>query len=108
MVNKENLKLFKRAALSALGVLVYIFLLSLFMNNGSKMFGEEDNKMLAPILFLLLFIFSALVTGFLILGKPIMLYLDNEKKPAVKLLFYTGVCLFILLLITGTTLFLIK
>ncbi|MFA5163652.1 MAG: hypothetical protein WC441_03970 [Patescibacteria group bacterium] len=107
-MKQENLKLFKRAALSALGVLVYIFLLSLFMNNGNKIFGAEDNNMLAPILFLMLFVFSALVTGFLILGKPIMMYLDNEKKSALKLLFYTGVCLFVLLIITGLLLFLLK
>lgn len=103
-----NLKLLKRAVGSSLGVAIYIFLIALFLNNGSKIFGEEDNKMLAPVLFLLLFTLSALVTGFLILGKPIMLYLDNEKKDSIKLLFYTGICLFILVIITSLLLFLLK
>jgi hypothetical protein len=40
-----------------------------------------------------------LVTGGLILGRPIMLYLDGQKKEGVKLLFYTGASLFILLIL---------
>jgi hypothetical protein len=46
-----------------------------------------------------MFVFSALVTGYLVLGKPIMMYMDGQKKEALRLLFYTGAFLFILMLI---------
>ncbi len=104
----NNLKLFKRGALDSLGTTIYIFLVALFMNNASSIFGQKDNKLVTPMVVLLLFLFSALVTGSLILGKPVMLYLDGEKKQAIKLLFYTGVSLFIILIITATVLFLLK
>ena len=38
---------------------------------------------------LMLLVFSAAFTGFLIFGKPIMWYLDNKKKEAFSLLIYT-------------------
>jgi hypothetical protein len=104
----KDIKLVKLAALNSLGVLVYVFLVSLFMNNAEKVFGKVDNKFFAPVIFLLLFILSALTTGFLILGKPLMLYLDGAKKEAVKLLFYTGSSIFIILIILGVGLFLFK
>jgi hypothetical protein len=96
----KNSKLFKLAALNSLGVLVYIFLISLIMNNGDRIFGSVDNEVFAPVMVLLLFVFSALLTGGLVLGKPIMLYIDGQKKEGVKLLFYTGACLFVLLALT--------
>ncbi|MCX6797889.1 MAG: hypothetical protein NTX66_01540 [Candidatus Falkowbacteria bacterium] len=108
MDNLKNGNLFKVAALKAAGVFAYLFAVSLIINNGPKIFGEKDNKLLMPIIFLLLFVLSALTTGYLILGKPLMLYLDNEKKAGLKLLFYTGLCLAVLLFIMGLILYLIK
>jgi heme O synthase-like polyprenyltransferase len=34
-------------------------------------------------------VLSAAVTGGLVLGKPVMLYLDNQKTDAIKLFIYT-------------------
>ena len=96
----NNSKLFKLAALNSLGVLGYVMLVSLVMSNGDKIFGAVDNKVFSPVLFILLFVFSALLTGFLVLGRPIMLYIDGQKKEGVKLLFYTGSCLFVLMLLS--------
>ncbi|MFA5131687.1 MAG: hypothetical protein WC467_04765 [Patescibacteria group bacterium] len=104
----KDTKLIGRGILSAFGVSIYVFLISLFINNASWLFGQEDNKFLIPIVMLLLFVFSALVTGSLILAKPIMLYLEGAKKGAVKLLFYTGASLFVFLLISIVILILIK
>lgn len=108
MNNLKNGQLFKLAVLNSLGVLVYVFLVSLFMNNGSKIFGQADNKLLTPIIALMLFIVSALITGYLVLGKPIMLFLENEKKAGLKLLAYTGICLVAILIIVGLILYFIK
>lgn len=55
------------------------------MKNGEQVFGKI-NDLLGPIAFLLLFTLSALVVGSLIIGKPIMLYIDGQKKEAVQML----------------------
>ncbi|MDP2944373.1 MAG: hypothetical protein Q8N57_02225 [bacterium] len=94
----KNSKLIMTAVLSSLGVAVYIFLVSLIMNNGEKIFGKMVGP-IAPVAFLLLFVFSALVTSGLILGRPIILYLDGKKKEGLKLLFYTGASLLVLLVL---------
>ena len=44
-----------------------------------------------------IFILSALITGSLVLGKPILLYLDGQKKEGITLLFYTMIGLAIIL-----------
>lgn len=83
---KNNL--ITRALIHSLGVLIYVVLIALFMFNGKNIFGKEDN-FLMPTFMLLLFVISAAITGALVLGKPILMYLDNQKADAVKLFFYT-------------------
>lgn len=104
----KNSKLIKWGITHSLGVLAYIALLAIFMDNASHWFGEEDKKIITPIIVLLLFVFSALVTGALVLAKPIMLYIDGHKKEAVRLLFYTGLSIFVLILLSSLVLFIIK
>lgn len=104
----KNFTLAKWGATHALGVLVYIFLVAVFMNNANSWLGVEDNDIFSPIAFLLLFMFSALVTGGLVLGKPIMLYLDGQKKDGVKLFFYTSASLFVIMLIVFAILAILK
>lgn len=85
-------KLLQRGILNALGVSVYIALIATFIQYGEKMFGDI-NQFFAPIAFLLLFVISASITGGLVLGKPILMYLDGQKKDAVQLFLYTIGCL---------------
>ncbi len=92
----KNKTLAKWGATHAFGVLVYVLLVALFMNKANDIFGTADHDIITPIAFLMLFLFSALTTGSLVLGKPIMLYLDGQKKEGVKLLLFTGLSLFIL------------
>lgn len=47
------------------------------------------NSLWGPVAMLLLFIVSAAVAGGLVLGRPALLYLDGNKKDAVKLFVYT-------------------
>jgi len=100
----KNSKLIKWGIVHALGVLAYIALLSTFMSNASSWFGEKDNEIITPIVVLLLLVFSALVTGGLVLTKPIMLYIDGHRKEGVKLLFYTGLSIFVLILLSSLVL----
>lgn len=95
----NNNYLLKLAAGNALGTALYVFLVSQLMIHSEQLFGKIENNLLAPMVFLLLFVFSALITGYLVLGKPIMMYIDGQKKEAVRLLFYTGAFLFALMLI---------
>ncbi len=103
----KNSKLIMLAILNSLGVGVYVFLVSLIMNHGSKIFGEKDTAV-TPVAVLLLFVLSALVTSGLVLGRPIMLYLDGQKKEGVKLLVYTGLSLFVLLILVLLTMMLMR
>jgi hypothetical protein len=48
---------------------------------------------------LLLFVTSAAITGFLVFGKPVMLYIDGKKREAVSLLGYTIGILFLITLV---------
>jgi hypothetical protein len=92
----KKTNLIQESFLSSVGVLVYVGGVSLLIMNGDKLFGQAQNFW-GPVLFLLLFVFSALVTGLLVLGRPIWLYLEKEKKEAVRLLLYTVGWLFIML-----------
>lgn len=95
----KNSKLIKWGIAQALGVFVYILLLSVFMNKANDWLGQDDRGILAPIMALLILVFSALVTGGLVLAKPIMLYIDGKKKEGVRLLLGTGLSIFVLILL---------
>ncbi len=85
----------------SLGVVAYVFLVSLIIRNGERLFGAAGGFW-APVLFLLLFVFSALVTGLLVLGGPIWYYLGKDKKEAVQLLSMNVIWLFLWLLMVMT------
>jgi hypothetical protein len=84
---------------NALGTAVYVALVSLIILNGQKIFGTMRN-IIGPIAFLLLFVTSAAITGFLVLGQPIMLYIDNKRQQAIRLFLLTVAWLFIFTVIT--------
>jgi hypothetical protein len=98
--------LVQTALLNSLGVAVYTGLVAFLMYNGDKLFGDMDN-VIGPMAFLLLFVFSALIVGVLVLGKPIMLYLDGSKKEAVQTLGFTILFIFVLMIlaISGAAIF---
>lgn len=74
--------------MQAAGVYVYIFFLILFMNQMDEMFMATD-ELIAPLIFLTLFVVSAAITGGLVLGKPILMYIEGKKKEAVNLFVLT-------------------
>jgi len=84
----KNSKLFLYGLTHALSTAIYIGLVAFLMQNAEKIFGKMNNLM-GPVAFLLIFVLSAAVTGALVLGKPVLMYLDNQKKEALKLFFYT-------------------
>lgn len=100
-------KLSLRSFLHSLGVAVYVAALSLIFTNGEKIFGGVKSSF-GPAAFLMLFVLSAAITGSLVLGYPILLYLDNKKSEAVRMLFYTIGWLFFLTVLLFTAIVWLK
>lgn len=95
MIPMKN-ALLKIAGLNTLGTAVYVACVAVFMSRTSEIFnGVEEKTALIPFAMLLLFVFSAGVTGSLVLGRPILWYLDGKKKEAVSLFIATLVFLFL-------------
>lgn len=77
-----------KSFLNAFGVLIYTSGVSWVLFNGERWF-EQTPTFLIPLFMLLLLIVSASITGLLVLGKPIHLYMSGEKHSAFMLLFST-------------------
>lgn len=84
-------KIIKYASLNALGTALYIALIASVLFYAPKVFHTENtpDTVLAPIAVLCLFVFSAALTGFLMLGRPVAWYIDGQKKEALSLLAWT-------------------
>ena len=81
--------LIKQSLFNAAGTLAYIALVVIAVSNGEKLFAEIPETILLPMAFLMLFVLSAAITGGLVIGKPILMYINGSKNEAVKLFFYT-------------------
>lgn len=78
----------KNSLINASLTALYIGLVGIFMFHAPQIFTSQNN-VLIPIAMLLLFVFSAALTGSLIFGRPILWYLEGKKNEALNLLFYT-------------------
>lgn len=78
------------AFLQALGVVAYISLLTLIvylLENG--IVPAPEIEFIGPMILLLTFVISAAITGGLVLGYPIILFLEKRKRDALILFFET-------------------
>ncbi|MBI2045054.1 hypothetical protein HYT23_03275 [Candidatus Pacearchaeota archaeon] len=95
-MDKRNI--LKYAIIDAFGTAVYVIVIAYFVNFLSNgMFGN-NKTVLIPIAMLMLFVFSAALTGTLVFGRPISWYFDNKKHEAFLLIFST-LAIFALLMI---------
>lgn len=87
---------------NALATWAYIGLVVTLLNNAEKFIGDAG-KIVAPMIFLLMFVVSASVTAALVLGRPIWWYLEGQKTEAVKLFATTisWLVLFLVVVILG-------
>ena len=94
-------EIIKRSFLNALGTFAYIGLITLIVFWSS--FSHLAPGFLAPIFVLTLFVVSASVTGFLVLGKPLQLFIAGDKRSAIVLFFATlaWLVLFLLLVVVA-------
>jgi hypothetical protein len=98
--------IFKYALINSLLTVFYIGLVASFLFYGPRyfVFAGKPDTVFAPIMMLMLFVFSAAITSALVLGRPVLWYMDGRKKEAVSLFFATlsiffAVMIFIFLLI---------
>ena len=72
-----------------------------------RFFGIEDKKVFAPMVAMLLLVFSVLVMGTVLLLPPLRLYLDGQKTEGVRLLLFTGMWMGIFMILTITVMSLV-
>jgi len=87
-----------KSFLCSLATMAYITLVAFVLSNGEKWFGRVGG-FLAPTAMLTLFVFSALVTSSFVLGGPIWMYFEGEKKRALR--FFVFNAGWILLVLVG-------
>ncbi len=92
-------KTLKRAFLNSIGTFLYVIFVVLLLFFLRNFVPQAEDSLIIPIAMILLLVCSASITGFLVFGKPIMLYLDGKKKEAVLLLVNTIGILVILTII---------
>jgi len=100
-------KICMQSFVHSFGVAIYIGAVATFMTNANAIFGKED-MIVTSIAALLLFSLSALVVGALLIGKPIMLFLEGKKKEAVQMVFASAGWLLLFFLIALVVMSLIK
>lgn len=105
-MNTSKKDIVKYAAANALLTALYIVLIALFFSNAQTIFGD-GKSILIPIAMLMLFVFSAAVCAALILGRPILWYLDNRKSEALQLFGYTLAVFFVVILVVFSALYMV-
>lgn len=75
-------KILRDSFLAAAGEAAYVALVVTFLQNAQKFFGQVPEYLVAMSMILLLVI-SAAISGGLVLGKPILMYFDGQKKEAL-------------------------
>ena len=96
--NKKNCSLCTISFFQAFFQLIYIALVAILFWKGNELFGRVPNY-IGPVMFLLLFVASALISALIILGYPFYLFWEEKKtKKALKLVAYTTVWLIFFLL----------
>lgn len=103
----KNNKLVPLGLLHAIGVTLYVTVISLVMMRGDEWFGKMDS-FVGPALMLMLLVLSAAITAFLVFGRPVLLYLDQKKQEALKLLGFTIGWMAVIIILTMISLTLIR
>ncbi len=85
-------KLLKQSLLHVVLAIAYIFGVAAFFQTAEFLLGKADN-FFSPVIALMLLVLSAAIMAVLFFGRPVQLYLDNQKKEALTFLGYT-VCWF--------------
>ncbi|MBU0707651.1 hypothetical protein KKG41_04735 [Patescibacteria group bacterium] len=97
---KIEKNILKYGALAGILEGVYVILVGLFMINVESIFSSDKAPALSIFSFLLLFVFSAGISGLIVFGYPMKLLKNGSLRDAVLCLVVTLSTLLILLCIT--------
>lgn len=98
-MNKQ--KIWQIAFLNSFLTALYIALVAIFLNYANQLFGPADS-VFGSMAVLVLLVLSAAIVGTLVLGRPLMFFLDGQKKVAVQVLLYTlGLLFFIFIVLVS-------
>ena len=93
--------------LQSLGLVAYCSLVGFIIWRGEAWFGNAGN-LLGPILFLSLFVVSAMICALIALGYPFIVFWDRKNtKEALKMVGFTAgwLALFVLTFLIALTIF---
>lgn len=95
-------KLLLTSFLQALGLVIYCFLVGwLIFNKAEEWFGPM-NETFGSMLFLVVFVVSALICALIAFAYPVILFLETKKgKDSVKIVGYTAGWLLVVVVIIG-------
>jgi cytochrome c oxidase assembly factor CtaG len=85
--------------MNAGGAALYVAAIASFLFYIPKFFDQaKEDTVMAPILMLMLLVFSAALMGSLIFGRPVIWYLEGRKQEAVHLLISTLLILLVIVI----------
>lgn len=87
MFNKVSLPFL--GFLQASGLSIYIISISFLLNSFSMIFGQKEEKFIGPIIMLLLFTFSAVLSASIVLGRSAYLFWEKKYKQSFTLIGWT-------------------
>lgn len=93
--------------LQAAGVFIYCAIISGIFRIFNKFIGAPP-EFLGTALMLVIFVFSAAITGSIVFGYPAYLVLNHRVKEALSILAYTLLFLSAFIIVTGILLYLWK
>lgn len=79
----------KNPFINALAASWYISIIVTFIFNSPRFVTDNELGMMAPILFLSSFVFSAALMGYLFVYQPVQLLIEGKKEEATKLFLTT-------------------
>jgi len=95
---------FEMGLFQALVIIIYCFLVGLIFWKGNTWFGKMDFY-LGPVLFLVLFILSALICGLTAFAYPIYIFWEEKNtSKALRIIGFTSIWLFVFVLLVMTAL----
>ena len=104
---KEDKSLITTGLYQALGVVAYCSLVSIIFWKGNQLFGKVSHYW-GPVVFLSLFVVSALITALIVFYKPYLMFFEKkQKKAALNTVAWTAAWL-LLFVITGLIVFTIN
>jgi len=74
-----------KGILSGVVAIAYIVIVAIFISSAQRIFGPTSDPMLNITVFLTVFVFSAAFMAITLFGRPVMMYIDGQKKEAVAL-----------------------